>query len=202
MASSILLKNNPRGAEPARQRRFPGPLPERSPAPHPGQRQRGHPRSLRGQRCPARPGPAGSPPEAAGAGRPLRSARRGGRGGAEAGERPRPRRGEAAAKGELPAAGNGLPPPSSAPSLRVFVVLRHRPAGASLRAAAADSSLPPRRRETPASTLRVRGGCGGVLAATRREPCFPSQKEEGKGGHNKGKRRGTTVSAHGVPRRR
>lgn len=98
------------------------------------------------------------------------------------------------------AEGRGMAPSGAAPVAGgVFVVLRHCPAGASLRERLPpDSSPRAASRSPPPSTRRgwrrgnsclnfacarphppvLRGG-GGVLPATRREPSFLSQKEEG-----------------------
>lgn len=121
-----------------------------------------------------------------------------------ANERPRPRRGEAAVKGNLPEPTKRHPPPTHTPPPPALCLLcfgtvppaRPSVRGCRLTAPPAPPAAPHFRAhgragggETPASTLRVRlrtrpcwsgaDAGGNVLLAARRERSFLSQKEEG-----------------------
>ncbi|XP_037981756.1 translation initiation factor IF-2-like [Motacilla alba alba] len=165
-------------------------------AARPRQRQRGHPRSLRGQRCPARPGPAGSPPEAAGSGA-APGERPAGRGGAlgrasaraPGGERPRRRE-----RCQRPGTGSPRrppPPPSvcllcsgtvppARPSVRrPLTAPPAPPRNSCLNSACARGvrGCPPRHPPRTAFSFPKRGGEGGGITGESDEELPPAHRE-------------------------
>lgn len=153
----------------------------------------------------ARPGAEGSGAAPSGAAPPRGGQRRGRRWGWRT---PAPPAGRGRGEGKMRRS-QGRGGPRRPPARLVFVVLRHRPGGASLPGRLTAPPAAPRRTagellpQLCLSTPAPVGVCvrrrGGVLLATRRETSFFPQKNPTRGGEDqKGKGRETTVHAQGV----